>query len=102
MRIIISPAKQMRVDTDTLACPYLPVFLEKAAVLKDWLNSRCTIEARERSVCLHIFLQIAEAVEFLHSKGLMHRDLKVCYLWFVTRGFQPVSFFLLFISFTYF
>ena len=31
MRIIISPAKQMRVDTDTLACPDLPVFLEKAA-----------------------------------------------------------------------
>ena len=39
MRIIISPAKQMRVDTDTLACPDLPVFLEKAAVLKDYLNS---------------------------------------------------------------
>lgn len=39
MRIIISPAKQMRVDTDTLACPDLSVFLEKATVLKNYLNS---------------------------------------------------------------
>ena len=27
MRIIISPAKQMRVDTDSLACKELPVFI---------------------------------------------------------------------------
>lgn len=26
MRIIISPAKQMRVDTDSFACKELPVF----------------------------------------------------------------------------
>ena len=81
---------------------YIQMQLCRKENLKDWLNSRCTIEARERSVCLHIFLQIAEAVEFLHSKGLMHRDLKVCYLWLVTRGFLPVLFFYSFISFTYF
>lgn len=38
MRIIISPAKQMRVDTDTFACTELPVFLEKTEVLKDWIR----------------------------------------------------------------
>ncbi|MST82736.1 YaaA family protein [Bilifractor porci] len=29
MRIIISPAKKMRTDTDTLASARLPVFLER-------------------------------------------------------------------------
>ncbi|KAB0359522.1 hypothetical protein FD754_003678 [Muntiacus muntjak] len=61
---------------------YIQMQLCRKENLKDWLNSRCTIEARERSVCLHIFLQIAEAVEFLHSKGLMHRDLKPSNIFF--------------------
>ena len=39
MRIIISPAKQMRTDTDTIACTETPVFLEKTAILKDWISS---------------------------------------------------------------
>lgn len=37
MRIIISPAKQMRVDTDVFPCRELPVFPEKAEILKDWI-----------------------------------------------------------------
>lgn len=45
--------------------------------LKDWMAQRCLPEQREHNQCLDIFLQIAEAVDFLHSKGLMHRDLKV-------------------------
>ena len=39
MRIIISPAKQMRVDTDTLSCTGLPVFLEQTEQLKDWIQN---------------------------------------------------------------
>jgi hypothetical protein len=39
MRIIISPAKKMREDTDTISCAGLPVFLEKTTVLKRWINS---------------------------------------------------------------
>ena len=35
MRIIISPAKKMRVDTDTLGWNELPVFLEKTEILMD-------------------------------------------------------------------
>lgn len=66
---------------------YIQMQLCRKENLKDWMNSRCTIAERERSVCLHIFLQIAEAVEFLHSKGLMHRDLKVC-----IRGTAPKGF----------
>ena len=41
------------------------------------MAQRCLPEQREHNQCLDIFLQIAEAVDFLHSKGLMHRDLKV-------------------------
>ncbi|XP_055973111.1 eukaryotic translation initiation factor 2-alpha kinase 3 isoform X2 [Sorex fumeus] len=61
---------------------YIQMQLCRKENLKDWMNSRCTIEERERSMCLHIFLQIAEAVEFLHSKGLMHRDLKPSNIFF--------------------
>ena len=38
MKIIISPAKQMRVDTDSFACTELPAFMEKTEVLKDWIS----------------------------------------------------------------
>ena len=35
MRIIISPAKQMRVDTDTFTSTEVPVFMEKTEILKN-------------------------------------------------------------------
>ena len=38
MRIIISPAKQMRMDIDSFACSGLPAFLEKTELLKDWIS----------------------------------------------------------------
>lgn len=56
---------------------YIQMQLCRKENLKDWMSRRCRIEERERTECLQIFLQIAEAVDFLHSKGLMHRDLKV-------------------------
>jgi cytoplasmic iron level regulating protein YaaA (DUF328/UPF0246 family) len=46
MRMIISPAKQMRVDADDFACTELPVFLKKAEKLKDWI-SRLTYEQQK-------------------------------------------------------
>uniref|UniRef100_A0A8C2V706 Eukaryotic translation initiation factor 2-alpha kinase 3 n=2 Tax=Chinchilla lanigera TaxID=34839 RepID=A0A8C2V706_CHILA len=61
---------------------YIQMQLCRKENLKDWMNQRCTLEERERGACLHIFLQIAEAVEFLHSKGLMHRDLKPSNIFF--------------------
>ncbi|XP_053116455.1 eukaryotic translation initiation factor 2-alpha kinase 3 isoform X2 [Hemicordylus capensis] len=61
---------------------YIQMQLCRKENLKDWLNRRCAIEERERTECLLIFLQIAEAVQFLHSKGLMHRDLKPSNIFF--------------------
>lgn len=37
MRIILAPAKKMRMDDDTLAPEGLPVFLEEAKRLREWL-----------------------------------------------------------------
>lgn len=56
---------------------YIQMQLCRKENLKDWMAQRCLPEQREHNQCLDIFLQIAEAVDFLHSKGLMHRDLKV-------------------------
>ncbi len=39
MRIIISPAKQMRVDMDVFACSAVPVFMEKTEILMHWIQS---------------------------------------------------------------
>ena len=38
MRIIISPAKKMRVDTDSFACGELPVFLDRTERLMNWIK----------------------------------------------------------------
>ena len=38
MKIIISPAKKMNMDTDTLACNGLPVFLERTEEIKNWIQ----------------------------------------------------------------
>ena len=38
MRIIISPAKQMRIDTDLFTCTELPVFMEKTEILMRWID----------------------------------------------------------------
>lgn len=51
MRIIISPAKQMRTDTDTIACTETPVFLEKTAILKDWISGLSFDEQKKLWVC---------------------------------------------------
>ncbi|MDO4289548.1 MAG: peroxide stress protein YaaA, partial [Eubacterium sp.] len=40
MKIILSPAKKMRVDTDTLAPAGMPVYLDKAQKLLEWLKEK--------------------------------------------------------------
>ena len=51
MRIIISPAKKMRVDTNTFAWNGLPVFLEKTEILMDWIKSLSYAEQKKLWAC---------------------------------------------------
>ncbi|KAK1791557.1 hypothetical protein P4O66_013557, partial [Electrophorus voltai] len=61
---------------------YIQMQLCRKENLKDWMAQRSQAELREHAQCLAIFLQIAEAVDFIHSKGLMHRDLKPSNIFF--------------------
>ncbi len=51
MRLIIAPAKQMRVDNDTFLCSDLPEFIEKTCGLKDWINSLSYEEQKKLWAC---------------------------------------------------
>jgi cytoplasmic iron level regulating protein YaaA (DUF328/UPF0246 family) len=51
MRIIISPAKQMREDTDSFACNGLPVFMEKTQVLMHWIQGLSYEEQKKLWAC---------------------------------------------------
>ena len=51
MRIIISPAKQMRVDTDTFACREIPVFPEKTEILMKYISGLPYEEQKKLWAC---------------------------------------------------
>ena len=51
MRIIISPAKQMRVDTDTFACREIPVFPEKTEILMKYISGLSYEEQKKLWAC---------------------------------------------------
>ena len=51
MKIIISPAKKMNVDTDTLACRSMPVFLDESVRLVEWMRHLTFAQAKELWKC---------------------------------------------------
>lgn len=51
MRIIISPAKKMNADTDTLPWKELPTFLETTEQIMDWMKQLSFAKARELWQC---------------------------------------------------
>uniref|UniRef100_UPI00398F1277 eukaryotic translation initiation factor 2-alpha kinase 3 isoform X1 n=2 Tax=Pristiophorus japonicus TaxID=55135 RepID=UPI00398F1277 len=76
-----SPAEKAKPNSPKVYL-YIQMQLCRKETLKDWMNGRCQIEDRDRTECLRIFLQMADAVCFLHTKGLMHRDLKPSNIFF--------------------
>ena len=51
MRMIISPAKKMRVDTDTFICNDLPALLPKTEVLMEYIRSLSYAEQKALWAC---------------------------------------------------
>ena len=51
MKIIISPAKQMKINTDLFACNERPVFMDRAEILKDWICSLTYEEQKALWAC---------------------------------------------------
>ena len=51
MKIIISPAKKMKTDTDGLMFLDLPVFLSDADKLKEWIRALSYAEAKKLWMC---------------------------------------------------
>lgn len=74
MRIIISPAKKMVVDTDTVAPRDLPVFVERAEELRDWLRGLSYAELKTLWRC-------SDAIVRQNAERLAHMDLR--------RGLTP-------------
>ncbi|KAL0969528.1 hypothetical protein UPYG_G00228420 [Umbra pygmaea] len=70
---------------------YIQMQLCRKDTLKDWMSQRYLPELRDQAQCLDIFLQIAEAVHFLHNKGLMHRDLKPSNIFFTVDDVVKVG-----------
>lgn len=69
MKIILSPAKKMNVDTDSLAVQGLPVFLEQTEDILDWMKSKSYAELKRLWNCNE---KIAEQ----NFERLKHMDLK--------------------------
>ncbi|HIU64369.1 MAG TPA: peroxide stress protein YaaA [Candidatus Avacidaminococcus intestinavium] len=69
MRIIISPAKKMQVDSDTLAVRNLPLFLKETQVLMRCLQ-------RLESQALQKLWQCSESIATLNERRLAQMDLE--------------------------
>ena len=51
MKIIISPAKKMNVNTDVLVYRELPVFLDQTEILMQWIQNLSYEEAKKLWAC---------------------------------------------------
>ena len=69
MRIIISPAKQMRTDRDSFLCTELPVFMEKTEILKEWIRGLSYDEQKSLWGC-------NDKIARLNAERFSHMDLR--------------------------
>jgi hypothetical protein len=67
--IVIAPPKTSRMYL------FIQMQLCRRESLREWL--RDNVSNRSASVVLPMFMQIVQAVEYVHLQGLIHRDLKV-------------------------
>ena len=67
---------------------YMQMELCRRQTLKDWID---TPKTRNRDVVLNIFNQVVEAVTYIHSKGLIHRDIKPTNVLFSLEGFVKLG-----------
>ena len=86
MRFIISPAKKMNVDTDTMEIGGLPVYLEKAGALLEWLKGRKPEELKELWKC-------NDNITALNYERIRSMDLE--------KGLTPARFYFLGIKYPY-
>ena len=57
MKIIISPAKKMNVDTDSLAVETMPVMLQKTEELKQWIQTLSWEQTKKLWKCRLVEIQ---------------------------------------------
>ena len=69
MRIIISPAKQMRIDTGLFTCTELSVFMEKTEILMRWMQSLSYEEQKKLWAC-------SDKIARQNSERFAHMDLR--------------------------
>ena len=69
MKIILSPAKKMNVDTDSLEPSGIPAFMEKTEVLLKWLRSNSFAELQKLWKC-------SDRIAQQNFERLQHMDLK--------------------------
>ena len=85
MKIILSPAKKMNVDTDSLDIQGMPVFLEKTEKILTWMKSKSYAELKKLWNCND---KIAEQ----NVDRLKHMDLRKQLIWKgVCPCFRPVD-----------
>ena len=68
MKIILSPAKKMNVDTDSLEVRGMPVFLEKTEEILSWMKSKSYAELKKLWNC-------NDKIAVQNVDRLMHMDL---------------------------
>lgn len=68
MRIIISPAKKMKVNTDTVECAGLPVFIKDAEVILEWMRQLSYDQAKKLWAC-------NDQIAGLNYERIAHMDL---------------------------
>ena len=69
MRIIISPAKQMQINTDVFTCSELPVFMEKTEILMRWMQGLSFEEQKKLWAC-------SDKIARQNSERFAHMDLR--------------------------